>query len=86
MDNFIWNGKEPVVVTKEQLPIIIGATGVKVKSKPIVQAVQVLENKFPIVLNRIIDNMGDIGLRAKKALEETNDLAEAIMHLTSEEE
>jgi mevalonate kinase len=66
-------GKEPVVITQEQLPIVIGNTGTKVKSKPIVQAVQVLEKKFSDILNRIIDNMGDIGLRAKKALEE-NDL------------
>ncbi len=62
--------KEPKVITKEQLPIVIGNTGVKVKSKPIVRAVQELEKKFPPILNRIIDNMGAIGLRAKKALEE----------------
>lgn len=66
-------GKEPVVITKEQLPIVVGNTGIKVKSKPIVLAVEVLEKKFPVVLNRIIDNMGDIGARAKKALKE-NDL------------
>jgi len=65
--------KEPQVITKEQLPIVIGNSGVKVKSKPIVQAVQVLEKKFPEILNRIIDNMGAIGLRAKEALEK-NDL------------
>lgn len=66
-------GKEPSVITKKQLPIVVGNTGVKVKSKPIVEAVQALEKKFPQVLNRIIDNMGEIGLMAKKALEE-NDL------------
>lgn len=66
-------GEEPKVITKEQLPIVIGNTGVEVKSKPIVRSVQKLEEKFPKVMDRIIDNMGAIGLRAKKALEE-NDL------------
>jgi mevalonate kinase len=65
--------KEPKVITKEQLPIVIGNTGVKVKSKPIVEAVEKLEKKFPPILKSIIDNMGNIGLRAKEALEK-NDL------------
>jgi mevalonate kinase len=62
-------GKEPKIITKKQLPILIGNIGIKVKSKPIVEAVQSLEKKFPKILGRIIDNMGEVALRAKEALE-----------------
>ncbi len=70
---FFRKGKEPEIITKETLPIVIGNTGIKVKSKPIVKAVQELEQEYPEILRAIIDNMGRIGIRAKKALEE-NDL------------
>ena len=52
-----------------EFPIIVGNTGTKVKSKPIVEAVTVLENKYPELFGSIIDRIGEIGDKAVEALE-----------------
>ncbi|MBI2584056.1 MAG: mevalonate kinase [Candidatus Aenigmarchaeota archaeon] len=61
-------GKEPVQVTNKQLPIIIGNTGIKVRSGPIVEAVQALEKKYPFVFERTIEAIAEISLKAEEAI------------------
>lgn len=61
-------GKEPYQVTSRKLPIVIGNTGIKVKSGPIVEAVQAREKKYPFVFEKTIDIIGQISLEAEKAI------------------
>ena len=52
-----------------EFPIVVGNTGTKVKSKPIVDAVTALENKYPEVFRVLIEKIGEIGDKAVEALE-----------------
>ena len=61
-------GKEPVQVTNKPLPIVIGNTGIKVKSGPIVEAVQAREKKYPFVFERTIEAIAQISEAAEKAV------------------
>jgi mevalonate kinase len=63
-------GKEPVQVTNKPLPIIIGNTGIKVKSGPIVEAVQAREKKYPFVFERTIETIAQISNSAEIAVKE----------------
>ena len=63
-------GKTPEKITDRQLPIVVGNTGIKSPSKPIVQTVTEKEKKYPEIFTRIIDSMGDIAVRARKAIED----------------
>ncbi len=61
-------GKEIRVVTTEDLPIIVGNTGTKVKSGPVIKAVQYLEKKHPLLLTDFMDRIGDIVDDAERAI------------------
>lgn len=59
----------PTPIKHKELPLVVGNTGIKAKSKPIVEAVTKLENKYPEIFKNIINNMGRIADEAQKALE-----------------
>ncbi len=61
-------GKVTRVVTNEDIPIIVGNTGIKVKSGPIIKGVQYLEQKYPALLPVFIDKIGEIVDGAEKAI------------------
>ncbi|MBI2085244.1 MAG: mevalonate kinase [Candidatus Aenigmarchaeota archaeon] len=61
-------GKVTRVVTNEDIPIIVGNTGIKAKSGPIIKAVQQLEQKYPTLLTVFIDKIGEIVDEAEKAI------------------
>jgi mevalonate kinase len=63
-------GKEPVQITDRPLPIVIGNTGVKVKSGPIVEAVQAREKKYPFVFERTIEAIAQISAAAEKVVKD----------------
>lgn len=52
-----------------EFPIVVGNTKTKVKSKPIVEAVTTLENKYPEVFRPLIDRIGEIADKSVYALE-----------------
>ncbi len=60
----------PVQIPHKGLPLVVGNTGIKAKSKPIVEAVKKLEKDYPEILKSIIDNMGRIASEAEKAIKE----------------
>ncbi len=60
--------KEIYQVTDRKLPIVIGNTGIKVKSGPIVEAVQSKEKKYPFVFDKTIDIIGQISTEGEKAI------------------
>ncbi len=61
-------GKVARVVTNEDIPIIVGNTGIKAKSGPIIKGVQHLEQKYPNLLPVFIDKIGEIVDEAEKAI------------------
>ncbi len=63
-------GNTPEQITDKQLPLVVGNTGIKVPSKPIVKAVTEKEQKYPEVFDKIINGMSDVAIRARKAIEE----------------
>ncbi len=67
----IWyqKGKGVRQIKYKEFPIVVGNTGIKIKSKPIVDAVTILENKYPETFKSIIDKIGEIGDKATEALE-----------------
>lgn len=56
-------------INYKEFPIVVGNAGIKVKSKPIVDAVTALENKYPTTFKAIIDKIGEISEKAVEALE-----------------
>lgn len=56
-------------INYKEFPIVVGNTGTKVKSKPIVDAVTALEKKYPSIFNSIIDKIGEVSDKAVAALE-----------------
>jgi len=64
----------PKEIPFREFPIVIGNTGVKAKSKPIIEAVQILEKKYPrIILDSIMNSIEIISWLGEKAIKE-NDL------------
>ncbi|MBI4177208.1 MAG: mevalonate kinase [Candidatus Aenigmarchaeota archaeon] len=61
-------GKVARVVTNEDLPLVVGNTGIKAKSGPIIKNVQYLEKKYPSILPVFIDKIGGIVDEAEKAV------------------
>lgn len=61
-------GKVTRVVTNENLPLVVGNTGIKAKSGPIIKSVQYLEKKYPHILTAFIDIIGDIVNQAERAI------------------
>jgi len=53
-------GEEPTIISKEKLPILVGNTGINVKSGSIVEAVESKKEKFPKLYNPIIEDIGNI--------------------------
>jgi len=66
-------GETPENVEFKDFPIVVGNTGFKAKSKPIIESVQVFEKKYPEVFESIHDNIGQLTKRALQAFKE-NDL------------
>jgi mevalonate kinase len=60
--------KESHQVTDRQLPIIVGNTGLKVKSKPIVEAVQAKEKKYPDIFHAVIESIAKISMMEEDAI------------------
>ena len=60
--------KEPVLITNKQLPIVVGNTGFKIKSKPIVEAVQAKEKKYPDIFNPLIESIAKISVMEEEAI------------------
>lgn len=54
-------------------PIVVGNTGVKVKSGPIIEELTELEKTYPNIFNPIIEKIGELGKEAADAFEK-NDL------------
>jgi mevalonate kinase len=66
-------GETPQPVRFRDFPIVIGNTRTKARSKPIIEAVESLEKKYPEIFSSIYDRIGDITARALKAFQQ-NDL------------
>lgn len=61
-------GKEPKYLTNGNLNLVIGNTGIKVKSGPIVKTVRIFEKKNPIEAKRIFDEIEDLVIKAELAI------------------
>lgn len=66
-------GADVKPIKYKEFPIVVGNTGFKAKSKPIVDEVTRLEKKYPAIFKSVIENIGDIAMEAVVALEK-NDL------------
>ncbi|NHJ05825.1 MAG: mevalonate kinase [Candidatus Heimdallarchaeota archaeon] len=62
------SGKEPKYLTNGNLNLVIGNTGIKVKSDPIVKSVRIFEKKNPVEARRIFDEIEDLVIKAELAL------------------
>jgi len=50
----------PEPIKYRDFPVVIGNTGTKAKSKPIIAAVEILERKYPDFYERVYENIGRI--------------------------
>ncbi len=66
-------GEVPEEIPFKEFPIVVGNTGLKIGSKPIIEKVKVLEKKYPEVLDPIYEKIGNITTRAINAFKD-NDL------------
>jgi mevalonate kinase len=64
--------QEPVPISQEKLPIVVGNVGFKVKSGPIVEAVKAKEEKHPEIFKPIIDTIGNIAGLAENAIKNSD--------------
>jgi mevalonate kinase len=63
-------GEVPEEIRFKEFPVVIGNTGLKVKSKPVIEKVQVLERKFPEIVMPVYEQIGRITERALPAFGE----------------
>ncbi len=66
-------GRVPEEINFKDFPVVIGNTGFKAKSKPIIKKVQALEKKYPDIFESLYNNIGKLTVRAIDAFKE-NDL------------